>query len=135
MHRLRVLLPVTLLVGTLALAANPPENRPGRRPTDAERGEELYGRHCVQCHGPSVRGDGPATAAFVHPVPDLVGKIKVDEPTITAVHLGKGTMPSFEVTFDRADAKRVLQHMKKLSDGARKAKTKKSAPSEEADED
>jgi mono/diheme cytochrome c family protein len=99
--------PALVLLLTLpALAA-----QPTKRPSDADRGKELWGRHCASCHGATNHGDGPATAALVVPVPDLAGKVVADKPTADVVLNGKGTMPGFEASFDREDAKRVLQHM------------------------
>jgi mono/diheme cytochrome c family protein len=85
--------------------------QPTKRPTDAERGKELWARHCVSCHGPENHGDGPATAALVVPVPDLAGQVKPDKPTIDVVLNGKGPMPGFAASFEADDARAVLQHM------------------------
>ncbi|MEQ1504279.1 MAG: cytochrome c, partial [Myxococcota bacterium] len=82
-----------------------------KRPTDEQRGKELYERHCVSCHGAKAAGDGPATSALVFEVPDLQGKVKSDRATIDLVVLGKGTMPAFEASFESDDARRVLQYM------------------------
>ena len=95
--------------------------QPTKRPTDEERGKELYERHCDSCHGGWARGKGPATQALVRPVPNLEGKVEADDKTIMLVMRGKGAMPSYEQTFDRFDAKRVLQHMAKLKGPAPKA--------------
>lgn len=82
-----------------------------KRPSDLERGETLYKRHCTSCHGSQVHGDGPATAALVHPVPDLAGQVKADNTRIDIVTFGAGAMPGFEASFDRNDARRVLKYM------------------------
>lgn len=106
------LLPALLVAGLLASAdAREPRTK---RPTDEERGKELYDRHCEACHGAWAKGRGPATQALVHPVPDLEGKVEATEETIGVVLRGRGAMPSYEQTFDRFDAKRVLEHMAKL---------------------
>lgn len=105
------LLLLTFGLGLSQVAAG---EQPTKRPTDEERGKELYQRHCEACHGGWARGHGPATQALVRPVPDLEGKVKADDTTIMVVMRGKGAMPSYEQTFDRFDAKRVLQHMSKL---------------------
>ncbi|MEO0600423.1 MAG: cytochrome c, partial [Myxococcota bacterium] len=84
-------------------------------PTDEARGKELYERHCFACHGAGARGDGPATAAFRDPVPPA-RDFEVSGKVIDVVLQGRQLMPAFGDTFDRADAKRVLQHMKKLPD-------------------
>ena len=103
---------------------------PSDRPTDMERGQELYARHCQACHGPTNHGDGPAAAALVQPVPDLAGAIdaverqarkpteatpqptgmisRVDEEVVTAVLEGHGTMPAYADTLSRSDARRVV---------------------------
>ncbi|HHO52003.1 MAG TPA: cytochrome c [Deltaproteobacteria bacterium] len=82
-----------------------------KRPSDLERGETLYRRHCTSCHGSQARGDGPATAALVHPVPDLSHTVKADNARIDVVMFGAGAMPGFEASFDRNDARRVLKYM------------------------
>lgn len=88
--------------------------QPTKRPTDQERGKELYDRHCLACHGTRGAGDGPATEALVVPIPDLVGKVKADAKTIDLVEIGRGAMPGFQASFDADDAKRVLAWMSKL---------------------
>jgi mono/diheme cytochrome c family protein len=104
---------VTLLAG-VAWAADP------KRPTDEQRGKELYERHCVACHGASAAGDGPATASLVVKVPDLQGAVKTDKESIELVRFGKGAMPAFEASFDNEDARRVLLHMSKVHEGGSK---------------
>ena len=87
------------------------------RPTDEERGEELYNRHCIQCHGPTAAGDGPAAAALIAPIPDL-SKSLLEKPSDEAIQIvlnGKGTMPSFQLSFDKHDARRVLKHMERIT--------------------
>ena len=98
------------------------------RPTDEERGEELYNRHCIQCHGPTSAGDGPATSTLIVPVPDLSKSLleKTSDDTIKMVLNGKGTMPSFQLSFDKHDARRVLKHMERITHP-----TPPEAPSEE----
>jgi high-affinity iron transporter len=96
-----------LLVASLALGAPPAP----KRLTDAERGKELYERHCVACHGATAAGDGPAASALVAPVPDLRGKVDPSAARVDVVRFGRGAMPAFEASFDEADAQRVLRHM------------------------
>ena len=48
------------------------------RPTDEERGKELYERHCLACHGEKGHGDGPMGESMVVDVPSLVGVLKVE---------------------------------------------------------
>lgn len=99
------------------------------RPTDEERGEELYNRHCIQCHGPTAAGDGPAATALIAPIPDL-SKSLLEKPSDDAIQIvlnGRGTMPSFQLSFDKHDARRVLKHMERITHP-----TPPEAPSEEA---
>lgn len=94
--------------------------RPTKRLDDAERGKQLYERHCVQCHGPKVAGDGAAAAALIAKVPDLrAGKLTNanQEAMVVVVLDGKGPMPSFETSFDRYEARRLLRYMQSLADG------------------
>jgi mono/diheme cytochrome c family protein len=119
---------MSLLLALLATSAL--ADQPSKRPSDAERGEELWERHCTACHGPTNRGDGPATEALVVTVPDLRGKVKVDEATIKLVLRGMGGMPAYETSFDKTDARRVLKHMATVHE----ARAKKPKPPTKRDD-
>jgi mono/diheme cytochrome c family protein len=111
-RRLAILIAASvLLASTSALGG-----RPSKRLSDEERGALLYGRHCIQCHGASSAGDGPASAALVRKVPDLRGKLTEAnrEAEADVVLFGRDLMPGFEGTFDRYDALRVLRTMETL---------------------
>ena len=113
-HRTLALTLVSPLFFGLSIAAADAQEQPTKRPTDEARGQELYKRHCEACHGAWNKGHGPATQALVRPVPDLEGRVVADDRTIQVVMRGRGAMPGYEQTFDRFDAKRVLEHMAKL---------------------
>jgi mono/diheme cytochrome c family protein len=102
---------VVLLVAVAGVA----DAAGNRRPSDAERGRELYERHCQSCHGAGARGDGPASADLVAPVPD-VPELTEDGvgAQVELVLLGRESMPGFEASFDRYDARRVLRHMARV---------------------
>ncbi|MFK7926805.1 MAG: cytochrome c [Myxococcota bacterium] len=103
---------------TLLLALTPAFAASGnRRPSDAERGEELYDRHCMACHGADGRGQGPATPDLVQPVPSMEGVVTKASVNgqVPTVLTGKGLMPGFEASFDRYDARRVLRHLAKVA--------------------
>ncbi len=114
-----------------AFAAKPSQ----RRPSDMERGKELYELHCVSCHGARNRGDGPATEALVAPVPDLVGTVRADDATASLVLQGRGPMPSFEATFDAKDARRVLKYMIEAHNKADMKPTPGPGPQPDADDE
>lgn len=99
------------MLGFLILAITAGWAQDKKRPTDEQRGKELYDRHCLACHGATNRGDGPATGALVFPVPDLQGKVDAGKPGTDMVLYGSGPMPAYEATFDLEDAKRVLKYM------------------------
>jgi mono/diheme cytochrome c family protein len=103
-----------LIALLLLLAAGAWAGLPTKRPTDEERGKELYDRHCLACHGADARGQGPATEALVAKVPNLKGQVVADKPTVALVQNGKGSMPAFEASFDNDDTRRVLQWMARL---------------------
>lgn len=114
---------LVLSVGLLGLAsvALAGSKMPTKRPSDADRGRELYDRHCVQCHGPTGAGNGPAASAMLRPVPDLRGKLDKSEreARVELVVKGRGAMPGFGTSFDEHDARRVLKHLEGVAvDGA-----------------
>ena len=118
-----------LLLAGYALGAPPAP----KKLTDAERGKELYERHCVACHGTTGAGDGPAATALVVPVPDLRGKVAPSPPLIDLVRMGRGTMPAFEASFDADDARRVLAYMMENRPEAAPAAPAGDAPAEPGD--
>jgi len=107
---------IVAVVGVVGIAS---AAKSSKRLSDDERGKQLYERSCIQCHGPGGAGDGPATAALVHPVPDLRGKIGTDDGTVEEmaqiVINGRGTMPGYEMSFDKYDARRVVRYLAKVS--------------------
>jgi quinoprotein glucose dehydrogenase len=61
------ILSVVWAIGTLAATPDAPRQTPSRSVWDgvyteaqAKRGKELYGLHCLTCHGESLEGGGPA---------------------------------------------------------------------------
>lgn len=107
----------TLPIATLLLIAGAAfADRPSKRQSDKVRGEMLYSQHCVQCHGPTAAGNGPATASLVVPIPDLRGVITAEnrEQKVEVVLSGKGAMPGFFMTLDRHDARRAVRHMMRV---------------------
>lgn len=116
----RLLAATSVFVSALLLAGVAVAARPTKRLDDLERGKQLYERHCIQCHGAKAAGDGAAAAAMVAKVPDLrVGKLTSanQELMVVSVLDGKGPMPSFETSFDRYEARRLLRYMQTLADG------------------
>lgn len=99
---------------------------PSKLASAAERGEELYLRHCQACHGERAAGDGPMASALVADVPDLSTwpeGVKIAD-RVGLVMKGRGAMPGYARAFedlypwggDFDDAARdVLRHMKKLA--------------------
>lgn len=113
-------------VGLVALATTAVAvDWPNKIPTNAERGQQLYDRHCLACHGPLGKGDGPLNANLVTPTPDLSKGFggKARDELVRIVMKGRGTMPGFEQSFRdlwpasgdlREYAKDVLDHMEHL---------------------
>jgi len=112
-----------VLVGTASAAPSSSKKKKNARPTDAERGSELYERHCVQCHGATADGKGPMAAALVSEIPNLRGVISKDtlEKYVTVVQRGQNSMPGFELSFDKHDTRRVLRELTRRGAEAEKA--------------
>ncbi len=116
------------LLGTIVALVPDGEAKdwPKRVPSEADRGKELYARHCVACHGEGAAGDGPLSASLVAPVPDLSEgwDARPIEPLVDAVLVGTGSMPGFSRAFEelypwggdfRDPARDVLKHMKSIA--------------------
>lgn len=129
------------LLGGLALIAatgGPAEagNMPTSRPSDRERGRELWLRSCWQCHGETGKGDGPAAAAFAEGVPSLVGKVPPEEydRLVGVVLDGKGSMPAFRENIDKHDSRRILVYLQDALQGRTKSGSKDGDEKEEGEE-
>jgi cytochrome c oxidase cbb3-type subunit 2 len=92
------------------------------------RGKAVYEAHCVECHGPTGRGDGPS-ASYLTPRPrDLTsgkykirstetGSVPTDDDLSRSVRQGlPGTaMPAWERILPDGDINDVVQFVKSLS--------------------
>ena len=115
MTRLRSAILLSLLVlPTLALAES--SKWPTKRSSDTEWGEDLYNKHCWQCHGRQAEGDGPSADAMQVPVPSLRG-VSSDATRgdlIVTARQGHGPMPGYHESISRQDMRRVFLHIESL---------------------
>lgn len=109
----RTLALLIVLVSTASAAPSSSKKKKNARPTDAERGHELYERHCVQCHGAKADGQGPMASALVSEIPNLRGVISKQtlDKYVSVVQRGQNAMPGFELSFDQHDTRRVLREL------------------------
>jgi mono/diheme cytochrome c family protein len=83
------------------------------------RGERLYARTCVPCHGPDMRGDGTVAAQFMPP-PDLraaVTRGRKDGYLYSYIRNGGVVMPSHGAIISGPqawDLVNYLRHMQKV---------------------
>ncbi len=103
--------------------AAPPQNTP-----DSTRGKAVYDAHCVECHGSSGKGDGPA-AALLTPRPRdfTTGKFKIrttesgslptDEDLIRSVAdgLSGSAMPAWRGILSDADIRASVDYIKTMT--------------------
>ncbi|HYM25790.1 MAG TPA: c-type cytochrome, partial [Vicinamibacterales bacterium] len=120
MNRTRAL---GIVIGSIGVFATT-----GVAQSPAPRGKAVYEAHCVECHGESGRGDGPA-AALLHPRPrDFTsGKYKIrstdagsvpsDHDLIRSIAQGLyGTsMPAWDRVLPDEDIRDVAAYLKTLS--------------------
>ncbi|MCI0341324.1 MAG: ethylbenzene dehydrogenase-related protein [Planctomycetales bacterium] len=125
------------LVASLAASCGRPAPAPGPAgpvgpagvglPIGSARGSELFQVHCAACHGPSGRGDGPASVyLFPKPRDFSLGKFKVrttksgqlptDQDLLGTLERGMpgSAMPSF-THLPEADRRELLAHVKSLA--------------------
>ena len=102
-----------VVMSTASAAPSSSKKKKNARPTDSERGNELYERHCVQCHGVKADGKGPMASALVGGMPNLRGVITKEtlDKYVAVVQRGKNAMPGFELSFDTHDTRRVLREL------------------------
>jgi putative copper resistance protein D len=90
--------------------------------TVVQRGEALFQTHCVVCHGPGGRGDGPA-AAGLNPKPADLTAAHVDDHTDGDIFwwltygIAGTAMPSFEHALSDSERWELIRYVRSLRHG------------------
>jgi mono/diheme cytochrome c family protein len=92
------------------------------------RGKNVYDAHCVECHGPTGKGDGPAAALLTPRPRDFTsakyklrttetGNLPTDEDVIRSVANGLygSAMPGWKGILSDSDLRDVVEYLKSLS--------------------
>ena len=79
--------------------------------------DALYAQRCVNCHGPSGRGDGPIAAVLPIAPPDFrqTVELKGNAQIRRMIAEGRGTMPAFSPALSAAQINDMLQMVRFLS--------------------
>jgi putative copper export protein/mono/diheme cytochrome c family protein len=94
--------------------------------TAVQRGEALFRTHCVGCHGPQGRGDGPA-AAGLSPQPADLTAAHVDDHTDGDIFwwltygVAGTAMPSFVQTLSESERWELIRFLRSLRHGVPEA--------------
>ena len=87
-------------------------------PENVSKGQELYKKNCLVCHGATGLGDGPA-GKRLNPKPtsfqDKEKMSKTDEQLIEEITKGKGSMPAFERKLKESERWMVLHYIRTLA--------------------
>ncbi len=90
------------------------------RPNDLRalaRGEVVFRRFCVPCHGASGKGDGPVARRGYPPPQPLTGEAAIQIPDGQMFHIvtfGRVMMPSYAKQISREDRWRVILYVRAL---------------------
>jgi hypothetical protein len=82
-----------------------------------ERMDALYAARCLNCHGPSGRGDGPLAASLAVSTPDFRDTVqrKSNGQIRRIIAEGRGVMPAFEPALRPSEINDLLQMVRFLS--------------------
>lgn len=89
---------------------------------EAAKGRPLYERHCLLCHGPEGRGDGPIGMRIDPPAVnfhDSSSRNKSDRQlyeALTEGHRGSA-MPAWKKELSEEELRDILSYIRKLSGG------------------
>jgi mono/diheme cytochrome c family protein len=86
---------------------------------DAVEGKAIYEKHCVACHGPQGKGDGPTGKVLAVPAADFTSaasKKKSDAELLTTIENGKPptAMVAWKGQLSDRDIQNVLAYVKTL---------------------
>ena len=97
-------------------------------PDAVTRGKTVYDAHCVECHGASGRGDGPAATVMTPRPRDLAsgkykirstetGSVPTDDDLVRSIRVGLAgsAMPGWDKILPDTDIADVAQYIKSLS--------------------
>ena len=83
-----------------------------------ERGKNLFQTHCVVCHGPGGKGDGPAAAGLKPKPPNLVKMAghHPDGDIAWKIAKGRGPMPGWEKDISEEDIWHLTNFIQNLGE-------------------
>ena len=85
---------------------------------DPQKGKAIYERHCVTCHGPGGKGDGPIGQALIPPAANLtfLGK-QSDQTILDTLRNGRpGTaMPAWKDDLNALELNHLLSFLRTLA--------------------
>ena len=87
---------------------------------DHERGEAIYQKHCLRCHGPNGEGNGPDASTFIVPPVNFhspESRSKSDEELRSAIVWGFAFSPmhGWWDKLDRGEIRSVIHYIRKLA--------------------
>ncbi len=98
------------------------------QPAAASRGKQIYDAHCVECHGTSGKGDGPASHLMTPRPRDFTsakykirstetGSLPTDDDLLRSVRQGLygSAMPGWQKILPEDDVRAVVDYVKTLS--------------------
>jgi len=82
----------------------------------ADKGKQIFVKHCAGCHGDRGKGDGyTLLGADPANLTSPATKKKSDAALLNTIHEGKSSMPSWKVRLSEQDSRDVLAYVRTLS--------------------
>ena len=113
-----------MLLATVAAAAVIAGSSAGcEKRADASQGRDLFASTCARCHGPDGTGGAPLFDGGPSPRnfhDHAFQQTRTDEQIKLVIMNGKGTgMPQFGTTFDEAQLRSLVAHVRSFDDDKR----------------